>query len=362
MTHLCELLAAADPTRHNISHVVVWGGRHTLDRLPERPWLTREYDPAIDRGLTAWIGWQHSQLHRAVHGRCDVLFTPGGTYTGPFRPFITMSRSLLPFEARERERYGWSAARLRLELLKRAQTATLRRASGAIFLSRTARERVEVLTGRLTAPVAVIPHGVSERFRAEPKTQEPLGSYSADRPFRWLYVSIVDRYKHQWHVAEAIAALRSQGLPVTLEMIGGAEPPAMKRLRDAIGRLDPDGRFLFYRGPIQHDDLPAAYRAADAFVFASSCETFGQILVEAMASGLPIASSDRSAMPEIGGDACRYFDPESPDTIASALSTLMSSTAMRDRSARAASERAKVLSWRRCAEQTLDFTVTTAGH
>lgn len=361
VTHLCELLAAAEPSRDGVSRVVVWGSRRTLDLLPERPWLTREWVSALDGGLVARVGWQHHRLHTAARGRCDALFIPGGMYTGPWRPFVAMSRNLLPFDARERRRYGWSAARLRLMLLARAQTFTFRRASGVIFLTEAARTRVEASTGPLDASVAIIPHGVSERFRAEPRKQEPIEAYSMDRPFRWLYVSSIDRYKHQWHVAEAVAALRARGMPVTLDLFGVAEPTAMRRLESVIQRLDNDGRFLFYRGPIRHEDLPAAYQAADGFVFASSCETFGQILVEAMASGLPIASSDRAVMPEMAGDACRYFDPERSETIADALAGLMTTPTLRDRNAWAAYERAKAYSWRRCAEQTFDFIVSTSA-
>jgi glycosyltransferase involved in cell wall biosynthesis len=90
-------------------------------------------------------------------------------------------------------------------------------------------------------------------------------------------------------------------------------------------------------------------------VFASSCETFGQILVEAMSAGLPIACSNRSVMPELLGDAGVYFDPEQPAEIASAIRTLFDSPELRSRLARESFKKAKNYSWARCADETFSF-------
>jgi len=62
---------------------------------------------------------------------------------------------------------------------------------------------------------------------------------------------------------------------------------------------------------------------ADLFVFASSCETFGISLLEAMAVGLPIACSNKSSLPETLQDGGEYFDPEDDQSIASAVKRLI---------------------------------------
>ena len=126
----------------------------------------------------------------------------------------------------------------------------------------------------------IIPHGIDERFACPPRRQLPISAFSNAHPLRILYVSIIDVYKHQWHVAEAVAQLRARGLPVTLELVGPAYPPAMQRLRQTMSRVDPAGEFVSYAGTLPHDALPQRYAGADIFLFASSCETFGQILLE----------------------------------------------------------------------------------
>jgi glycosyltransferase involved in cell wall biosynthesis len=196
---------------------------------------------------------------------------------------------------------------------------------------------------------------VDEAFRRLPHVPRHLGQCSMDDPLRLLYVSTVDMYKHQWHVVEAVANLRAQGYPVALEMVGGAYPPALRRLREAIARADPAGRFVTYVGAVPHDELPSRYHRADAFVFASTCENMPNILLEAMAAGLPIACARSGPMPDILGDAGTYFAPEKPATIADAIVTLASAPDTVAAMAARAAERARLYSWRRCATETLGF-------
>lgn len=60
--------------------------------------------------------------------------------------------------------------------------------------------------------------------------QKDMGSYSFKHTFPDLYVSIVDVYKHQRHVAEALANLREKGFPVQLDLIGSVYPPDLKQM------------------------------------------------------------------------------------------------------------------------------------
>jgi len=360
VTHLVELLSAGDPLAHGFERVTVWAGTRTLDRLPGRTWLSREHHALLDGPLPARLYWQLRELPRRLR-ECDLLFAPGGVYAGSFHPFVTMSQNLLPFDVAERARYGLSPTRLRYHLVERAQATTFRRADGVIFLTETAREVVEERMGAVKGTVAVIPHGVSSSFREAPRPARSLSDYSPEDPFRWLYVSIVNVYKHQWHAAEAVATLRAEGWPVALDLVGPPTGPGMRLLRETLTRVDPKGEFVRYHGAVPYDELSVHYHQADAFVFGSSCENMPNILLEAMASGLPIACSDRSAMPEILGDAGLYFDPEDFESIAATMGTLMQDTALRARLAQTAYNQALQYSWERCAGETFAFLARTAG-
>jgi glycosyltransferase involved in cell wall biosynthesis len=202
---------------------------------------------------------------------------------------------------------------------------------------------------------AIIPHGVDERFRHSPRTQKAISDYSRQRPFRLLYVSIVNLYKHQWHVAQAVRQLRAVGVPVTIDFVGPAYPPALRRLLQVIAAHDPQGEYMRYLGPLPHEGLHQCYQQADAFIFASSCENLPIILLEAMASGLPIACSNRGPMPEILGEAGVYFDPEQPDEISEVMSHLLENLTLREKSAVLAYTKAQNYTWQRCANETFHF-------
>lgn len=356
VTHLVELLRAAQPAAYGIDRVVVWGGQATLNTLDDCPWLDKRDPPALDKGLLWRSLWQRYRLSQAARDAgCDVLFVPGGNYAGDFHPVVTMSRNMLPFEWRELKRYGWSILALKLLLLRLSQSRSYRKVDGLIFLTEYARQAILAVTGGLRAETSTIPHGLNPRFIQVPKPQRAIADYDDANPCRVLYVSIIDQYKHQWVVVEAIAALRLQGFSVVLDLVGPAYPPSLKRLNEAIARFDPDRSWVRYHGAIPFNDLHLRYAQADLGLFASSCENMPNILLETMASGLPIACSNRGPMPEVLGDTGAYFDPECPRDIARALHELLDSPQLRTELANASYERALKFSWQRCADETFKF-------
>ena len=356
VTHLVELLSACKPANHGFSRVVVWGCAQTLAKLYDRPWLEKVNPSALEAGLLQRAWWQRFHLPWSARAaNCSVLFVPGGSYAGSFRPIVTMSQNLLPFEWPELRRYGWSSSTLKLLLRRLIQSQSFRKADGVIFLTDYALRTVLGVTGKLAGKTSIVPHGLNPRFQIAPKRQAPLAPYNEENPFRLLYVSIINQYKHQWHVVEAVHSLRAEGLPVVLDLIGPAYPPALSRLRTMLDRLDPAGEWARYHGAVPYEDLHRIYRLADIGIFASSCENLPIILLETMAAGLPIACSNRGPMPEVLGEAGLYFDPENPADLARAIRIFLNDPELRFAKAQAAFSRAQSYSWERCAAQTFDF-------
>jgi glycosyltransferase involved in cell wall biosynthesis len=360
LTHLVELLRATQPSKQGVDRIVVWGGTQTLEALEDRPWLAKRNPSALDKGLLQRTLWQRFGLSRDAHDEgCDILFVPGGSYAGNFHPVVTMSRNLLPFEMRELARFGWSLTMIKMLLLRWVQSRSYHWVDGLILLNQYAKDAVLKVTGSLICKTVVIPHGIHNRFNNPPREQRFLNSYSLQKPFQILYVSTVDVHKHQWHVAEAVAMLRREGLPLALNLVGPAYPPALKRLKASLSNLDPEGDFITYRGAVPHEQLNAHYAAADLCVFASSCENMPNILLEMMASGVPIACSNRGPMSEILGDAGLYFDPEKPEDIATAIKRLIVSPELREEKSSTAFALVQQYSWQRCADETFTFLSTT---
>ncbi|MFO0629921.1 MAG: glycosyltransferase family 1 protein [Polyangiales bacterium] len=357
VTHLRERLGAADPARFGFRQVVVWAGSSTARQLPARDWLQVEHEPLLDGPLPSRVFWQQVVLRRRASTRCDVLFVPGATAPIPFRPRIVMSRNMLPFDGGERRRYGPSWTYARLLALRQIHARSFADADGVIFLTEYAFQAIRPALG-VASPrrTSIIPHGVDTRFRSAPRAPRPLAACTPDDPLRLLYVSVVAPYKHQWVVAEAVAQLRAEGLPVSIDFVGGGEDqPSLARLQETLQRCDPEGRFLRIRGAVPFAEVHRHYQEAELFVFASSCENMPNILLEAMAAGLPIACSNRGPMPEVLGDAGAYFDPESVDDTAAALRRLAEDHALRARCADSAFAGAAQFSWNRCADETFAF-------
>jgi glycosyltransferase involved in cell wall biosynthesis len=356
LTHLYQLLEKADPGSHRFNEITVWAGKSTLQGLPARnTWLNLVHDPMLDRPLPFRLYWQNWKLPKLARRSCDILFIPGGGSGKGFSPFVTMSRNLLPFESSEKRRYGLSWQFLRISLLRFSQALAFRKANGVIFLTEYARSVVMKTAKNLDGRWALIPHGIDKRFVLSPREQKPMSAYSREKPFRLLYVSIVDVYKHQWQVVEAVARLRAQGMPIELDLVGPAYLPALRRLQQVLHRFDPSQSFIHYRGSVSYSKLPTYYHEADLFIFASSCENMPNILLEAMASGLPIACSNRGSMPEILGDYGVYFNPEGPDEIIKALCMLIEDRDLRERCANGSYSNATTYSWERCANETFGF-------
>ncbi len=356
VTHLSQLLAHAGTEVREAVQVVVWAGQSSLSKIESAPWIRKESHPWLERGLAWRLLWRQLKLPSELKRLgCGVLFAPGGALPWKLSvPAVTMSQNMLPFEPRERARFGLSWMRFKLALLWFSQSHAFRRAAGVIFLTEYAQRVVSASAG---APrqTALIAHGIESRFLARPRPQDPQRGRSPDTVFKLLYVSIIDVYKHQVAVAKAVAGLRKRGFYLTVEFVGTGYAPALKKLRSTMRQWDPAGEFLFYRGAIEFEALHVQYQAADGFVFASSCENLPNILIEAMSAGVPIACSNRGPMPEVLGEAGFYFDPEQISSIESAIERMVTSPAQRFEKAEKAFLAAGSYSWEKAASETFAF-------
>lgn len=361
VTHLVELLRAANPEEYGFVKVIIWGGTSTLEKIEERGWLKNVNEPLLNKSLIHRIYWQKFILSKlAIKENCDILFIPGGSYFGKFRPFVTMSQNLLPFELKEIKRYGFSLFSLKMVMLNYTQSNTFKNANGVIFLTEYARNVVIDKIKLNIKKLIVISHGINFKFFTRPRIHKSISKYSYNKPFKLLYVSFIGEYKHQWNVVRAIGILRQMNIPVHLTLIGSPdEKKAFSKLTKAIKEIDPNHKFVQYFSEVSYSEIEKKYKDADIFIFASSCETFGQILTEAMASGLPIACSNMSAMPEILGDAGVYFNPEDPKDIAKTLEILIQNENLRSELAQLAYIKSKQFSWEKCSNETFEFILNT---
>lgn len=356
VTHLVELLRAANPEEYSFVKVIIWGGTSTLEKIEERGWLKKVNEPLLNKSLIHRIFWQKFILSKlAIKENCDILFIPGGSYSGNFKPFVAMSQNLLPFEWREIKKYGFSLRTIKFILLHISQSITFKKSEGLIFLTEFAKKRVEESINQKFPNSVIISHGIDQRFNQAPKIQKEINKYNTRNPFKILYISTIDAYKNQDKVVEAIYKIKKEGFSVQLDLIGSSYKTSLIKLEKLIKKNDPNGEYIFYRGEISHEYLQKQYQEADLFLFASSCETFGQIVTEAMSAGLPIACSNRSSMKEILSDASVYFDPEDSEDIARIVKLLIESLEQRKNIASISYNKSFNYNWKNCSDKTFSY-------
>lgn len=108
---------------------------------------------------------------------------------------------------------------------------------------------------------------------------------------------------------------------------------------------------IHFPGYIPDADLPAVYALADVFLYPSLQEGFGLPVLEAMASGIPVVTSNTSSLPEVAGDAALLIDPRDADAIGRVLHQVLHDPALQARLCHAGHTRASAFSWSQSAAQ-----------
>ena len=226
-----------------------------------------------------------------------------------------------------------------------------READALLTVSQAAKEDVVELLGvpeeRITVTHNAVDGGLARVSRDD--VASVLERYGVRQPYV-LFVSTLEPRKNVEGLLEAFAALLDD-FPHTLVLVGqwgwGAEPILAALERPALrGRVHRVGYVA------RHADLGAFYSGADAFFFPSFYEGFGIPVLEAMTCGAPVVTSDRSALPEVAGDAARYVDPDDVEAMAAGLRAVLEDTALRERLREAGFARARKFSWADCAART----------
>lgn len=210
----------------------------------------------------------------------------------------------------------------------------------------TANDAVEIL-GCARAVIQVLPLGVAaDAFaRAQPapawwKTL-PGQAGAPRRPVIFSVGSVVARKNLESLPAILAALKRASPAPPILVRVGERLSPRLAaRIQGEVGT---EG--LIERGSVSEAELAAVYQRVDALIFPSRLEGFGLPILEAMAAGCPVVSSDASSLPEVGGDAALYFAPDDAGAAAAHLLRLVADPPFRQEQTRLGRLQAAKLSW-----------------
>jgi len=216
--------------------------------------------------------------------------------------------------------------------LRKIVPASIRRAAVVITLSSSSRH--EVLQ-RFSVPeknVRIIPHCLHDIFQpaaaAADDREVVTRVVGEDAPYI-LCLSALYPYKNHARLIQAFADIHTR-FPRHKLLIAGSDTRSWGRreLAEIAAKFGIASRVVF-AGRVAQDDLPALYRTAELLAMPSLDETFGLPVMEAMAFGCPVLTSNISSMAEVAGDAAVLVDPLSVDDMAQALATILSSQELR---------------------------------
>ena len=287
---------------------------------------------ALDTSWTQW--WDQVTLPRALaRDRITVFLSP--YYKGPVRapcPVVLTIHDLYFIDYPGRHRPVYEA------IVTRAARLYAGRAAAIISDSEYSKRAIVDRLGVSATKVSVIPVALGGEFKPASLTTAARARYGLTSPYV-LYVGNFNPHKNIPRLIRAFGLLpgpvRSRHSLVLAGGYGDGQPE-LARLAESLGLTD---RVVF-PGRVDDADLPALYSEAAVYVTPSLQEGFGATVLEAMACGAPVISSNRAALPEVVGDAGLLFDAEQERELAAVLARVLSDAALAEDLRRRAPARA----------------------
>jgi glycosyltransferase involved in cell wall biosynthesis len=317
--------------------------RFSTRRVSPNPFLRLGYDLAL----------------KVAHDRPDLLHVQ---YTAPVGARVPIVVSVHDVSFLEHPEYFAAG---RAWQLRHTVSRTVKRAARILTGSEFSRLCILKAYGELEEEkVVVVPNAAASNFRPisrETAAHAVRERFSVAAPFV-LTVGDLQPRKNQIGLIRAFARLvRAHPHLKHNLVLAGKATWFSDRISTAARESGIADRIQFC-GFVSDDDLLHLYNACDLFVFPSFYEGFGLPVLEAMACGRAVVSSNASALPEVVDGAAILFDPYDTDEIVRALADLLLDAELRARMERLGLQRAAHFSWQKTAERTLEvFHEVAAG-
>jgi glycosyltransferase involved in cell wall biosynthesis len=258
--------------------------------------------------------------------------------------------------------WGTRKTRESLGLIRMILPDALRHLDRVIAVSEFVKQELIDLVNVRESKIDVIPNGVDHAvFYPRPRNEESvvlIQPFSFRRPYI-LYASRIDHpVKNHVKLIEAFGIFKERTrYPHRLVLAGGDSSQADRvKLAAAASQYRND---IFFTGHFPSTSLPELYAGADFVVFPSMYEGFGLGVLEAMASGVPVACARAASLPEAAEHAALYFNPRDAEEMADRMVDLTNRDLARELRQKGL-ERARAFSWDECIGRTLALIQETA--
>lgn len=258
--------------------------------------------------------WRNISIEKFI-GPVDIFHSSDWTQPPSKAKKVTTFHDLIPIKYPD-----WSHPKI-IEVFKRRLKLVEREIDIVIAVSESTKKDLMKISHIPPEKIKVIYEGVEEYFK--PQSQEEIG-----------------KFKSKYNLPDKFV----------LAVGGVGKRKNIDRIKEAS-----KGYNLIILGQdiqIQREELPLLYSSAGCLVYASLYEGFGLPVLEAMACGTPVITSDTSSMPEVGGEAAVYVDPLSVENMQKKLKIIFNDKELRENMVKKGLERAKQFSWEKAAHDT----------
>lgn len=228
---------------------------------------------------------------------------------------------------------------------------SLRRADRIIAVSAATARDIEEYYSSVSERVRVVHNGIDNSIRPVSDKEKARVRKHYDLPERFiLFIGTIEPRKNienlirgysRIHLRESVRLVISGGKGWKYDEI--FELVRELRLEDSV----------IFTGYIDTKDLPALYSSAEVFCYPSFYEGFGLPVLESMACGTPVISSNVSSLPEVAGDAALLVNPNEPGQICDGINRVLEDEGFRRKLIDSGQKRAECFSWRKTALKTL---------
>lgn len=345
--NLVNNLAKLD--KKNNYHIFVSDKNREFFRIDQENFRIINLGKGVTKGLNRFL-WEQISLPKYIrkHG-IDILHSPGFVISLRSRVKNVLTIADMTFM-----NYPQVHTLFKRTYFSLFMPPSIKKADRVLAISESTKKDVirAIKVNPEKIKVTYLAYGKEFRVMDKKKARELVNErYGIDKKFI-IFVGMIEPRKNLPRIFKAFSELKKEGIPHKLVIVGkkGWKYKGMFR---QINKLDL-GKDVMFTGYVPDSNLAILYNAADMLAYPCLYEGFGLPILEAMACGCPVITSNISSMPEVAGNAALLVDPKEMMQIKSAMSKLINNSKFREGMIKKGLKRSSQFSWKKCAQETMN--------
>ncbi len=221
----------------------------------------------------------------------------------------------------------------------------IKRADSIITVSRYSKKEIEKYYPASIGKIKVVYLGVDFKYKVLPDIKKKK---------QILYVGSINERKNFTGVLKTFNLMKNSGYK--LIVAGDFNPNfSFGHKTKELLLASENNKNIQFAGHVSDEELVRLYNESELLVFPSFCEGFGLPVLEAMACGTPVVCSNRSSLPEVGGDAVLYCDPDKIEDIKDKIELIITDKTVQEDMIRKGLERVKMFTWRKSTDKHMEI-------